>query len=54
MPGTDTTDTPDIDAPIIPNATTYQREFLPAEKKASLFVRPPFPAQKDKTNTTDT
>jgi hypothetical protein len=36
QPGTDIKVTPESDAPIIPKATTYQGDFLPALKKSSL------------------
>ena len=36
IPGTDTKVTPESEAPIIPNATTYQGDFRFPRKKASL------------------
>ena len=36
MPGTDTNVTPEIDVPIMPNATMYQGDFLLPRKKALL------------------
>ena len=38
MPGTDTKLTPDIDAPIMPNATIYQGDLRSARKNASLLL----------------
>ena len=39
IPGTETNVTPEIDAPIIPNATIYHGERLFAKKKVALVAR---------------
>ena len=38
QPGTDTNETPDMDEPTIPMATTYHGERLLPKKNASLLV----------------